>query len=94
LLHGGRWQPLLWTVILIGLNAYLQFALDKPELMTVLLSEAFGSWIGKNIKPVCHTGFMLTAAGFAYATMRFALATPHLALAAAIFTFAHAGFAR
>ena len=63
LLHGGRWQPLLWTVILIGLNAYLQFALDKPELMTALLPETFGSWIGKNIKPVCHTGFMLTAAG-------------------------------
>ena len=62
-LRGGRWQPLLWTVILIGLNAYLQFALDKPELMTALLPEAFGSWIGKNIKPVCHTGFMLTAAG-------------------------------
>ena len=65
--RGRQWGPVLVSALLLGLNAYLQFALDKPELMTAFLPEGLAAWIGNNIKPVCHTGFMLTAVGLWFA---------------------------
>ena len=63
LVYTRDWKPLLATALLLSLNAYLQFALDKPEFMTAILPDNLGLWVGKNIKPICYTGFMLTAVG-------------------------------
>ncbi|MBQ4434521.1 MAG: hypothetical protein II879_00365 [Clostridia bacterium] len=58
-----RWLPLCLTALLLALNAYLQFALDKPELLTAVLPAFLHPWTEQNIKPVCYTGFILTSVG-------------------------------
>ncbi len=63
LFRTGRWQPLAVAILLLGLNAYLQFVLDKPELLTALLPEGWRAWTAQKIRPLCWTGFTVTAVG-------------------------------
>ena len=63
LVRSRKWLPLCVTALLLIFNAYLQFALDKPEVLTADLPAVLHPWAEQNIKPICHTGFILTSVG-------------------------------
>ena len=56
-----RFGPLIATALLLGLNAYLQFVLDKPELLTRFLPAPLASAFAP--RPFCCAGFLLTVLG-------------------------------
>ena len=58
-----RWLPVVLYFALVGINAFIQFFRDRPELMLNRIphTEAFALWLNSALTPLCYTVLVLVS---------------------------------